>query len=1101
MRSPRFLLACLLSSFAAFWGAPSYAQINPDQTLGIESSIVIPDVEVRGELADVIEGGAIRGGNLFHSFSDFSVLESERVYFANPNFTEFIFSRVTGGQPSNIFGRLGVEGSANLYFLNPNGVFFGPQASLDLDGSLSVSTAETIKFIDDSKFGLTELGNTSLLSVNVPLGLQTNTNISPNSRIENAATLVLEEGETISLLGGFVQNSGIIRSPGGEVRLVGIDVRLLNGSQIDVSNINMGGRVFVGYDAEGDLAADSVHIEQNALINASAEGIGQGGQVTIWSTDKTLFSGLILARGGEQLGDGGFVEVSGESGLIYIGTVDAGAANGNAGILLIDPTNIEIVGAETFDLAAVDQFNDPDLATGSTRIAASAISSSPNNVILEAQQNIVFNDDVNITTPGIGITVTAGNDIILNNSIQTSGGGAIKLDAANNISLVGQNSFVWSYGEDVQLIADNSVNFQNGAQVDTASFFGDSGNIIVEARQLMLTNGAQLRTASFLGTGGNITIGVSERIDLDGVGLDLLGNPISTGIITSDAFTASSGESNISTPVLSIRNGASIGDQSVGGLASGGSVTIRDANLVEVVGARPTSAGEFLSGIFVSPDMSESPNSIVINSESLVVRDGGLISISGNGSGATGSLVVNSDSVLLANSSAGESPSGLIANSFGLGSPGAIKIVDAQTVKVTNGAIIDASELFSSGGPQRGAIDIDTINLELSNGARFVVNNDGTLTINASNAFLIDSAMIEATEVLGGSSGQVSINANSLDIINQSGISGASLNSGESRGLDIDVNDTFNLVDSNVTAATFGDSGRGGSITISARDFNIIRSIVDSVPFQSGTAGTIDIKVDNLLLREQSRVSVSGLGAQSRTGDLNIRANVVRLENGSRIDATAPSTNGGNILLELGNLLILRNGSLISAEAGTEEASELLIPPPGLGNGGNVDIRAPFIIAIPGENSDITANAFVGDGGRVDITAQGLFGTEFRDQRTEQSDITASSEFGRTGIVNVSAPDNSFLQNNLSELPDELISPETLVADSCIARGEGNNGTFAFTGRDRLPQTPNETTSTAYPVGTVQPIPTATETTSITEPQSIYQLADGRLLMSRDCQQ
>ncbi len=1104
MRSPRFLFICLLSSLAALCGTHSYAQVIPDQTLGVESSIVVPNIKVGEAITDVIEGGAIRGSNLFHSFSDFNVNDAQAFYFANPDFVESIFSRVTGEGPSNIFGRLGVEGSADLYFLNPNGVFFGPRASLDLEGSLFISSAETLKFADGSEFGIADLGNTSFLTINVPLGLQTNINVSPNSRIENSGELLLEEGKTISLIGGSVQNLGTIKIPGGEVRLVGSDVRLTNGSQIDVSNANMGGRVLIGYDAEGNSATNSVRIEKNASINASAEGIGQGGQVTIWSIDETLFSGLILARGGEQLGDGGFVEVSGESGLIYTGTVDAGAANGSAGILLIDPTNIEIVGvdAETFDLTVVDQFSDSNLTVGSTRIAASAISSSPNNVILEAQQNIVFNDDVNITTPGIGITVTAGKDIILNNSIQTSGGGAITLDAVRNISLFGQGSFIGSYGENVQLLAGDVISFQNGAQINTAPLFGDSGNIAVKARQLILTNGSQLRAAPFFGTrGGNITISASERIDLDGVGLDLSGNPISTGIITSDDFTTLSGESNISTPVLSIRNGASIGNQSVGGLASGGSVAIRDANLVEVVGAMPTSAGEFLSGIFVSPDTSGSTNSIVVDSESLVVRDGGLISISGTGSGATGSLVVNADSVLLANSSAGESPSGLIANSFGLGSPGAIKIAEAQTVKVTSGAIIDASELFSGGGSQRGAIDIDTVNLELSNGARFIVNNDGTLTINASNAFLIDSATIEATEVLGGSSGRVSINANSLDIINQSEISSASLNSGEARSLAIDVNDAFNLVDSNVTAATFSDSGRGGSIMISARDFNIIRSIVDSVPFQSGTAGTIDIKVDNLLLREQSRVSVSGLGAQSRTGDLNIRADVVRLENGSRIDATAPSTNGGNILLELGNLLVLRNGSLISAEAGTEEASNLLIPPPGLGNGGNVEIRSPFVIAIPGENSDITANAFLGNGGGVDITARGLFGIEFRDQRTEQSDITASSEFGFSGVVNVSAPDNSFLQNNLSELSNELVNTETLVASSCIARSESANGTFTLTGRDRLAQTPNETTSATYPVGTVQPIPTIAETASITEPQAIYQLADGRLLMSRDCQQ
>ena len=97
----------------------TFAQITPDSSLGTESSIVIPNVNVQGSLADLIEGGAIRDVNLFHSFSDFNVGDLQRVYFANPTGIENIFSRVTGGNISNILGTLGVDGGANLFFLNP----------------------------------------------------------------------------------------------------------------------------------------------------------------------------------------------------------------------------------------------------------------------------------------------------------------------------------------------------------------------------------------------------------------------------------------------------------------------------------------------------------------------------------------------------------------------------------------------------------------------------------------------------------------------------------------------------------------------------------------------------------------------------------------------------------------------------------------------------------------------------------------------------------------------------------------------------------------------------------------------------------------------
>lgn len=85
MRSPRFLFACLLTSLTTFFGASVQAQITPDQTLGAESSITTPDVAARGAQAELIEGGASRGPNLFHSFSDFNVQDAQRVYFANPN--------------------------------------------------------------------------------------------------------------------------------------------------------------------------------------------------------------------------------------------------------------------------------------------------------------------------------------------------------------------------------------------------------------------------------------------------------------------------------------------------------------------------------------------------------------------------------------------------------------------------------------------------------------------------------------------------------------------------------------------------------------------------------------------------------------------------------------------------------------------------------------------------------------------------------------------------------------------------------------------------------------------------------------------------------
>jgi len=94
---------------------------------------------------------------------------------------------------------------------------------------------------------------------------------------------------------------------------------------------------------------------------------------------------------------------------------------------------------------------------------------------------------------------------------------------------------------------------------------------------------------------------------------------------------------------------------------------------------------------------------------------------------------------------------------------------------------------------------------------------------------------------------------------------------------------------------------------------------------------------------------------------------------------------------------------------------------------------------------------------------------------------------------------NIFIESELSELVSDFIESDSLVASSCIDRINENGGTLAFTSRDQLAQTPNESTTASYPTGTIQTIPESTAAFSIDEPQAIYELADGRLVMNRDC--
>ncbi|NEP01058.1 MAG: filamentous hemagglutinin N-terminal domain-containing protein [Symploca sp. SIO2E9] len=144
----------------------------------------------------------IKFSALFHSFSEFNVNEGERVYFNNPSGIDNILTRVTGSNLSNILGTLGVDGGANLFLLNPNGIVFGPNARLDIQGSFFGSTASGFKFADGSEFSATNPAAPPLLTISVNPGVQWGPTLS-GATITNQGNLETGQDLTIEDIGSL----------------------------------------------------------------------------------------------------------------------------------------------------------------------------------------------------------------------------------------------------------------------------------------------------------------------------------------------------------------------------------------------------------------------------------------------------------------------------------------------------------------------------------------------------------------------------------------------------------------------------------------------------------------------------------------------------------------------------------------------------------------------------------------------------------------------------------------------------------------------------------------------------------------------------------
>ncbi|MEH2027104.1 beta strand repeat-containing protein [Nostoc sp.] len=571
------------------------------------------------------------------------------------------------------------------------------------------------------------------------------------------------------------------------------------------------------------------------------------------------------------------------------------------------------------------------------------------------------------------------------------------------------------------------------------------------------------------GNGGNISIQAKDTVSL--------ANSSNISSAISKTGVGNAGNIDIFAKSFSVSGESTVFNSNIGGKGNAGNISINTKEDTSFTGASFLSASTSGEG----------------NGGNIKIQAGGAVIFSGRSERLISGIA-----------------SGVLET--GVGNSGDIEIV-ARSLELSNNAYLIT---LSNGKGNAGNVFITTLGnttIKDSNIATFIATdgNAGKIAIRAGGDVLISgkSALFSILNLNAvGKGGDIEIEGRNFSLADGAALFSTTAGKGDAGNVLINVTgDIYFTNGSNINAETIGQ-GNAGNVTVNAGGkFSLQGTTLDGSNFDTGIFSTVAIDAGftgkgeggniNVTARDLSlngaAISSSSLG-DGIAGNININSGTVQLDNKGIIAAVTNSGDGGNINLTATDLLLLRRNSNITTTAGLAKSG---------GDGGNININSKFIVAIPKENSNISADTYEGRGGNVEINSQGIFGMESRPKPTDKSDITASSELGVSGVIKINAPDTTSIQNSFTELSPNVINTNALIANSCIVRSPKQEGTFFITGSGALRNSPGDGLISVYSTGEVRNVEPTSRTwkkgDAIVEPQGLYRLADGRLVLSREC--
>ncbi len=422
--------------------------------------------------------GTAAGPNLFHSFSDFNIDTGKTATFTEnvPNTFDNVITRITGNNPSAINGTLqSTMGHAAFYFINPNGITFGPNAQVDVPGALHLTTADKLNFQNNGGSFYANAQQLSQMSNELPAGVGfLGTSVQNNGLISfNGSQIALQPNQTLDVVGGeiTVDNNAKLTTSAGDIRLVAIQ----NAGTVDIQ-MNANGALPLPPKMPNESNSGNITLT-GSILNADGNG---GGNLGVWGNQ------IIIREDSSASADN----------LGYLSLVN-NSLNIKSASLLIDNSTLSSSAYSTGNAGNVT------VQARTVGIVNQGFLSSDTWSSGKAGQVSVTADQLSID--GKAATYATG---IFSNAEEGSGHAGEITVQAGTLNIVNQGqiaSSTWSSGNagQVSVTADQLTINSQGARYATGIFShaeagsGHAGEIAVQAGRLNIVNQGQIASSTW----------------------------------------------------------------------------------------------------------------------------------------------------------------------------------------------------------------------------------------------------------------------------------------------------------------------------------------------------------------------------------------------------------------------------------------------------------------------------------------------------------------------------------------------------------------------------------------------------------------------------